>query len=79
MSTAQLQCRRAALLFGLADQAHSQIHDTIAGPMRSLADAALATVQAVLEPTVFAEAFASRQQMTLAEVFDTILAPPGAG
>ena len=43
--------------------------------MRDLADAALATVQAALEPAAFAEAFAAGQQMALAEAFATILAP----
>lgn len=75
LATAQQQYQRAATLFGLAEQAHSQIHDAIAGPMRSLADAALATVQAALEPKVFAEAFVTAQQMALAEAFATILVP----
>ena len=75
LATAQQQYLRAATLFGLADQAHSQVHYAIAGPMRALADAALATVQAALEPAVFAEAFAAGQQMSLEEAFATILAP----
>ncbi|MCE7986684.1 MAG: NACHT domain-containing protein [Caldilinea sp. CFX5] len=73
LATAQQQSLRAATLFGLADQAHSQIHYAIAGPMRALADAALATVQTALEPAIFAEAFAAGQQMSLAEAFATIL------
>ena len=75
LATAQQQCPRAATLFGLADQAHSQIHYVIGGPMRALADAALATVRAVLEPAIFAEAFATGQQMLLEEAFVTILVP----
>ena len=75
MATVQQQYLRAAVLFGLADQAHSQIHYAIAGPIRALADAALATVQAALDPVVFAEAFATGQQMSLEEAFTTILAP----
>lgn len=80
LATAQAQYPRAATLFGLAEQAHSQIHHVIGGPLRALADAALATVQAALEPAVFAEAFAAGQQMTLAEAFavlvsQTILSP----
>ena len=67
--------RNAATLFGLADQAHSQIHYSIAGPMRALADHALTTVQAALEPAVFARAFAAGQQMSLEEAFAMILAP----
>ena len=43
--------------------------------MRTLADTALATVQAALEPALFAKAFAAGQQMSLAEAFATILAP----
>ena len=75
LATAQQQYPRAATLFGLTEQMHSQIHHVIAGPMRSLADAALATVQAALEPAVFAAAFAAGQQMSLAEAFASILAP----
>ena len=37
--------------------------------MYALADGALATVQAALEPAAFAEAFAAGQQMTLEEAF----------
>lgn len=75
VATAQQQYLRAATLFGLADQVHSYIHYAIAGPMRALADAALATVQAALDPVVFAEAFATGQQMSLEQAFATILAP----
>jgi hypothetical protein len=65
VATAQHQYLRAATLFGLADQVHSQINYAIAGPMRALADAAQATVQAALDPVVFAEAFITGQQMSL--------------
>jgi tetratricopeptide (TPR) repeat protein len=75
LATAQEQYQRAATLFGLADQAHSQIHYAIAGPMRALADAALTTARAALEPAIFAEAFNAGQQMSLEEAFATILAP----
>jgi len=75
LATAEQQYQHAATLFGLADQAHSQIHYVIGGPMRALADAALATVRAVLEPAIFAEAFATGQQMLLEEAFVTILVP----
>ncbi len=57
------------------EQAHSQIHHVIGGPMRALADDVLATVQAALEPAAFAEAFAAGQGMVLAEAFTTILPP----
>lgn len=73
LAAAQRQYLRAATLFGLVDQVHSQIRYVIAGPMRSLADAALATVQTALDPAVFAAAFATGQQMALAEAFATIL------
>lgn len=43
--------------------------------MRALADAALATVLAALDPVVFAEAFATGQQMSLEEAFATVLVP----
>ena len=75
LATAQQHYQHAATLFGLADQAHSQIHYSIAGPMRALADAALATARAALEPVLFAEAFAAGQQMSLEEAFAMILAP----
>ncbi|MFZ4656809.1 MAG: ATP-binding protein [Caldilineaceae bacterium] len=73
LATAQQQYVRAATLFGLAEQAHSQIHHAIGGPMRALADAALATVQATLEPAAFTEAFAAGQQILLEEAFATLL------
>lgn len=65
VATAQHQYLRAATLFGLAEQVHSKIHHVIAGPIRTLADAALATVRSVLTPAIFAEAFAAGQQMSL--------------
>lgn len=75
LATAQHHYQRAANLFGLAEQVQSQIRYVIGGPMRSLANAALAKVQAELESAVLAEAFASGQQMSLEEAFATILAP----
>ena len=74
VATAQQQYSRAATLFGLAEQAHSQVHNAIGGPMRALADAALATVREALDPALFAEVFATGQQMALAEAFAAILA-----
>ncbi|MFZ4657549.1 MAG: ATP-binding protein [Caldilineaceae bacterium] len=76
LATAQQHYQHAATLFGLADQAHSQIHYSIAGPMRALADHALTTVQAALEPAVFARAFAAGQRMPLEGAFTTLFAPP---
>lgn len=75
LATAQQQFLHAATLFGLADRAHSQIHDAIAGPIRSLADIALATVHAALEPEDFDMAFTTGQQMSLENAFATILVP----
>jgi len=76
IATAQQQYPHAALLFGQAEQISSRLDYVYAGPMRDLADAALATVRAALDPPVFAEAFAIGQQMSLAEAFATILALP---
>jgi ATP/maltotriose-dependent transcriptional regulator MalT len=73
LAMAQQQYERAATLFGLADQMHRQLHYAIAGPMRTLADAALASVRAALDPAVFAEAFTAGQQMALEEVFASLL------
>jgi hypothetical protein len=79
LATAKQQYPRAATLFGLADQIHNQVYYAIGGPMRSLADAALATVRAALEPAVFADAFAAGRQMSLDGAFITILAPGHVG
>ena len=70
LATSQQQYHRAATLFGLAEQAHSQINHVIGGPMRALADDALATVQSALEPATFAEAFAAGQQLSLTDTVD---------
>ena len=75
LATAQQQYLRAATLFGLGEQTHSQIRYAIAGPMRALAEAALATVRDALDPAIFAEAFAAGQQMSLEEAFAGILSP----
>ena len=65
LATAQQQYLHAARLFGLADQAHSQIHYAIAGPMRALADASLATVQAALDVEVFCQSVRRRAGVVL--------------
>jgi hypothetical protein len=75
VATAQQHYQQAATLFGLADQAHSRIHYVYAGPVRALAEAALATVRAALDPAVFAKAFAVGQQLSLSKAFATILTP----
>jgi hypothetical protein len=73
LATAQQQYRHAATLFGSAEHTHSQVHYAVGGPMRALADVALATVQDALEPAVFAAAFAAGQQLSTAEALATIL------
>ena len=75
LATAQQRYVRAATLFGLAEQAHSCIHNVIGGPPIARADAALVTVRAALDPVVFAEAYAVGQQLSFTEAFATILAP----
>ena len=67
LAAAQQDYRRAALLFGLAEEAHRQVHHVIGGPMRGLADEALAAVRAALGQEAFAAAFAAGQGMTLEE------------
>ena len=75
VAAAQGQYRRAATLFGLAEQANSQIHGAYAGLLRTKSDTALASVRAALDPPLFAEAFAAGQQLSLGEAFATILTP----
>jgi head-tail adaptor len=50
-----------------------EVTAVLGGPMRALADAALATVQAALEPAAFAEAFASGREMALAKAVVPVL------
>jgi hypothetical protein len=76
--TAQGAYLRAATLFGLADQLSTRINYVPAEPVRSLIDAALATVRAALDAHGFAEAFATGQQLSLDEAFATILNPTTA-
>jgi hypothetical protein len=73
LATAQQKYQRAATLFGLADQAHNQVHYAIVGPIRALADGALATVREALDPADFAEAFTAGQLLSLEKAFATIL------
>ncbi len=73
LATAQQRYHHAATLFGSAEHTHSQVQYAIGGPMRALADVALATVQNALEPAVFVEAFAAGQQLSIAEALATIL------
>jgi len=74
LATAQGGFLRAAALFGLAERVRSQLRYEFAGPVRLLADAALATVRAALDSARFAEAFTAGQQLSLEEAFATISA-----
>ena len=69
LATAQGAYLRAATLFGVAERVRSQIRYEPAGPVRRLADTALATVRASLDPPRFAEAFSAGQQLSLEEAF----------
>jgi len=73
LATAQQHYRRAAILFGLAEQIRSHIRYALTGSIRRPVDAALATVCAALDPTRFAEAFTTGQQLSLDEAFTTLL------
>ncbi len=73
LATAQAAYPRAAALFGVAERMRNQLRYEFAGPVRLLADAALATAHAALDPALFAEAFAAGQQLSLEEAFATIL------
>ena len=74
LATAQAAYLRAAALFGLAERIRSQLRYEPVGPVRLLADAALATVRTALDPALFAEAFTAGQQLSLEEAFATISA-----
>ncbi len=78
LAAAQQRYQRAAMLFGLAEAAHSQVHHAIGGPQRALADAALATVRESSDPALFAEAFMVGQQLLFEEAYATLLAPGSA-
>lgn len=76
LATAQRQYQRAATLFGLAEQAHRQIHFALyAGPIRTQVDMALATVREALGDEHFNEAFSTGQHLSLNEAYTTFLAP----
>jgi ATP/maltotriose-dependent transcriptional regulator MalT len=75
LATAQGDYRRAAMLFGVSEQAHSHIHYVYAGPVHAQADAALKSVRAALSPALFAEAFSAGEQLTLEAALSTLLAP----
>jgi hypothetical protein len=75
LAAAQQHHRRAAKLFGLAEQMRRHVHYELVGPVRPLVDAALAAVREALGAEGFAEAFSAGQQLSLDEAFATILAP----
>jgi predicted ATPase/DNA-binding SARP family transcriptional activator len=75
LATAQQQFVRAATLFGLAEQLRRQTRYELLEPVRSLVDAALATVRQALGAEHFAEAFTAGQQLSLEKAFATLLAP----
>lgn len=74
LATARQAYVRAATLFGLAEQISQRIRYPLVEPVQSLVNAALATVQAALEPAAFAEAFAAGQQLSIEEALATVLA-----
>ncbi len=74
LAAAQGDSVRAAMLFGSAEAVRSRIHYAPVGPAHRLADAALASVRAALEPARFAEAFTAGQRLPLNEVFVAISA-----
>src|SRR4030095_4250710 len=57
LAAAQQQYRRAATLFGLAEQISRRLDYVLAGPLRPVVDTTLATAREALDPAVFAEAF----------------------
>jgi predicted ATPase/DNA-binding SARP family transcriptional activator len=75
LATAQEEYRRAATLFGMAEQMHSHIRYAYGGPVRDLVDKALATVREALGVEAFDEAFTAGQHLSLSEAYGTILAP----
>ncbi len=75
LATAQQDYRRAAILFGSAQQVSDHIRYELVGPVRPLVDAELSTVRAALSPADFDEAFTIGEQLSLEEAFATVLAP----
>jgi tetratricopeptide (TPR) repeat protein len=72
LATAKRAYPRAATLFGLAEKVRSQIGYEPVGPARRLADAGLSKARAALGPSLFAEAFAAGQQLSLDDAFAAI-------
>jgi tetratricopeptide (TPR) repeat protein len=72
LAVAQNHYVRAATIFGLAEAVRLRVHYPAHGWYSALADTALATVQASLEPADFAETFAAGQRMTLEQAFTAL-------
>lgn len=62
----------ATTLFGLAEQVRQSIHYAPAGPIRTLADEALTTVQCNLDEDVFDEAFTAGRRMSIDEALRVV-------
>lgn len=69
LAIARQQYIYAATTSGLVSRLQTEIHHTFDAPTRPLFEEALTTVQAALEPAVFAAALAAGQQMTMVEAF----------
>jgi predicted ATPase len=62
LAAAQGDYHQAAALAGMAEAAHTQLHNIYAGPMLPLVEAALAAARTTLGSAAFDEAFAAGQQ-----------------
>lgn len=74
LAVARQHFQRAAVLCGVAEEMRAKTHCTLVAPVRAQVDAALATVQAALDPVTFADAFAAGREMELEEAYRMILA-----
>lgn len=75
LATMQGQYQQAAVLLGVGEAAHRQMHYAYTGPMLPLVNAAQAKVREVLGAERFDEAFAEGQQLSLYEAYTTFVAP----
>jgi hypothetical protein len=78
LATAQQNYHQAATLFGFADKIQSQSHYTLAAPVRTRLESALATVRTALSDALFTEIFRAGQRLPLSEGFATVSASCGA-
>jgi hypothetical protein len=69
LAVARKRFRRAAVLCGVAEEMRVNTHCTLVAPVRTQVDAALAAVQAALDPMTFADAFAAGRHLTQVEAF----------